>query len=118
MGLAVAVPGSQSEWRRGWGVVLAAALGVGIGGIFYHFIGVIMLPLQEAFGWSRGEIAFGLTLITLVHLATNIPLGFLVDKVGFRRIALVGTAGFSVSFSLLGLAGPSIFAWYAACPLF
>ena len=110
--------GSRQEWREGWGIVLASALGVGIGGIFYHFVGAMMHSLQEAYGWNRGDIAFGLTLITITHLFTYLPLGMLVDRFGGRVVALWGTLAFAVGFSLLGFAGPGIVSWYAACVLF
>lgn len=109
---------ARAEWREGWGIVLTAAIGVGIGGIFYPFVGAIMHGLQEAYGWSRGDIAFGVTLITITHLFTNAPMGILVDKFGSRRVALWGIWAFALSFSSLGLAGPGIGSWYIACVLF
>ncbi|MFA5494013.1 MAG: MFS transporter [Porticoccaceae bacterium] len=107
-----------AEWREGWGIVLAAAIGVGLGGIFYHFAGAIMHLLQQAYGWSRGDIAFGVTLVTATHLLTNVPMGMLVDRFGARMIAFWGIFAFAISFSLLGTAGPDILSWYAGCVLF
>jgi predicted MFS family arabinose efflux permease len=108
----------QSEWRTGWGVVLAAAIGISIGGIHTHFIGTMINPLEAAYGWSRAEIAFGLTIISFLGPLTNIMAGAAADRFGARRVALGGIAPFGVGFLLMGLAGPAIWTWYAACALF
>lgn len=115
----MAPPGKNlEEWRRGWGVVLCAALGVAIVGIYVHFIGAMIRPLQEAYGWSRGEIAFGLTLISVLSPIINMCVGFIADRVGARRVALAGILLFGVLFSAMGLAGPALWTWYAVCVLF
>ena len=108
----------RSEWRQGWGVVLAAAMGISIGGLHMHFIGTMIPSLQEAYDWSRGEIAFGLTLIMVINLVGNLVVGALADRYGMRPVALWGALLFGLGFSALGLAGPSIWAWYAACAFF
>src|SRR5690606_10579395 len=106
------------EWRRGWGVVLCSALGIAIVGIYVHFIGAMIRPLEEAYGWSRGEIAFGLTLITVISPGVNLFIGYMADRIGARRVAIVGIILFGIIFSAMGLAGPSIWSWYAICVLF
>jgi MFS family permease len=106
------------EWQRGWGVVLAAALGIAIGSIYSHFIGAMIPHLQKAYDWSRGEIAFGLTLIMGINLVASIVAGGLADRFGMRPIALCGVWLFAIGFSLLGLAGPQLWTWYAACVVF
>jgi predicted MFS family arabinose efflux permease len=109
---------ARDEWRRGWGIVLAAALGIAIGGIYSHFIGAMIPALQEAHGWSRGEIASGLTLITASYMLGSLVVGNLVDRVGMRPVALWGCGLFCGGFSLLGFAGPDISEWYLFCTLF
>lgn len=109
---------SPGEWRQGWGVVLAAAMGISIGGLHMHFIGTMIPSLQEAYDWSRGEIAFGLTLIMVINLVGNLVVGALADRYGMRPVALWGALLFGIGFSALGLAGPAISTWYAACAFF
>lgn len=118
LGTATPTLDARSEWAKGWGIVLVAAFGVALGGIHFHFIGVMIKPLQAAYGWSRGEISFGLTLISLVQIVAFIGVGILLDRIGARRVALYGCWLFAVGFSLMGLAGPSLTSWYLACGLF
>ncbi len=113
-----AISSGQGEWRRGWGVVLAAALGIALGGIHLHFIGTMIPSLQAAYDWSRGEIALGLTLIMVINLGGNLVVGALADRFGARPVALWGAWLFGIGFSLLGLAGPSIWSWYLVCAVF
>jgi MFS family permease len=44
--------------------------------------------------------------------------GMLADRFGARRVALTGLWLWGACFALLGLAGPQIWQWYAACVLF
>ncbi len=111
-------PGQRlHEWRTSWGVVLAATIGMAIGNMHVHFMGAMIKPLQEAYGWSRGEISLGLTLITAVNLLAYLSAGTLVDRLGFRRVALWGIWVFGLAFSAVGLAGPQLWTWYVACIL-
>ena len=109
---------SREEWRAGWGVVLAATLGVALATSHYHLFGVMMKPMEEAYGWSRGQLVFGLTLITGVHTFINLVVGQLVDRFGPRPIALWGSVMFGVAMCALGFAGPELWTWYAACVVF
>jgi MFS family permease len=97
---------------------LSAALGVAVFGSFLHFVGTLMQPLQEAYGWVRGDIALGLTLITVMSPFINLIVGALVDRVGARRIALCGSISFGASFAVWGLAGPALWTWYLFCVAF
>ena len=78
--------------------------------VFYGFIGCFLShatiavfcfgtfvkPLQDEFGWQRGEMSFALTVnyITIVIMAP--VLGLLIDKYGVRRVLMP-------SLTLLGL---------------
>ena len=107
-----------NEWRAGWGIVLASTVGIGIATSYFHLFGVLMQPLGEAYGWSRGQLAFGLTLITAIHLVANLLVGQLVDRIGPRPVALWGSAFFGLAMLSLGFAGPALWTWYVACAAF
>jgi MFS family permease len=109
---------ARQEWRAGWTLVLAATLGVAVCTSYVQFVGAMIKPLQEAYGWGRGEIAFGLTLITLLAPVSSLCAGALADHFGPRRLALWGSVGFGVGFCAWGLAGPSQISWYLLCLLF
>lgn len=99
-------------------MVLAAALGVGIGGIHTHLIGTMIHPFQLAYDWSRAEISLGLTVISYLTPITNLAAGAAVDRFGARATALSGAVLFGLGFLLLGSAGPALWTWYATCTLF
>lgn len=84
----------------------------------YPVIGAMVKPLGDAYGWSRGEIAFALTIYAIIHPLTNIVVGLLVDRVGARRVAIPGIFGFATGTALLGFAGGEIWTWYAGYVVF
>lgn len=100
------------EWRDGWTLVLSAAAGMFISALTAYSAGVFIVPLEQAYGWTRTQISTGQTIFNVVAVAGSPIAGMLVDRYGPRRIALPGTALFLAMFGLLGLAGPSIWSWY------
>jgi MFS family permease len=112
-------PGARlHEWKLGWAIVLSSSLGIAVYTTFLHFVGTLMGPLQDAYGWSRGEISLGLTLITTLSPPMGIIVGALADRYGARPIALVGSIGFGITFAAWGLAGPALWSWYFFAFLF
>jgi MFS family permease len=70
-----------------------------------------IVPISEDFGWSRTLTTMGLTLILLMQAASSIPIGYLVDRIGSRRLALVGMISSPLGFALLGTATGSESNW-------
>lgn len=89
------------EWKRYGFLPLVAALGYATSVIHVYSIGPFIEPLQQAFGWSRAQISFGLTISSFVSAVFCIPLGMLVDRIGPRRIGLVGVLLMTGAFALL-----------------
>ena len=58
------------EFRRGWPIVLAAFLGVGLGlsPLPFYTIGLLAPELAREFGWGIGQVIFGITVMTLATL--------------------------------------------------
>lgn len=98
---------------RPLGILLAASLAIALAGMHYAVIGAMVKPLGDAYGWSRGDIAFALTITSVILPFTNIAVGALVDRVGARMVALPGIFAFSAGTALLGLTGPELWTWYA-----
>lgn len=79
--------GRLSEWRQGWLVLLGATCSVSAAGtLFSYSSSLFVKPLETAFGWSRGEIAFGLTLVMLTVAISSPFVGALADRFGPKRI--------------------------------
>ena len=86
----------------GWAVVLAsfvASFGeVPVNG---PVIGVFIRPMQEELGWSRGTIALGFMIGSIVGALSSAIVGWLVDRYGARLVVVI--AGVLITVSLLGL---------------
>lgn len=56
-----------SEFRRGWRPLGAALAGkvFSFGTVPVYLVGVLTIPLGEAFGWSRAEVALSFTVATM-----------------------------------------------------
>jgi MFS family permease len=106
-----------SEWRRGWPLVVAGAVGMGLSSLHAGALGVLMHPLQETFGWSRAEISASILIICVCILTLGPLIGPLIDRFGARRVALTGIVGFCATLAGVGLTGPGVASWYLAWAL-
>ncbi len=59
-----------------------------IGPLIYAVFGLFMIELEAEFGWSRQDMAFGLTIYSLANAAANPPCGLLIDRFGVRRVLI------------------------------
>lgn len=102
----------SGEWARGWPIVLSGMVGVLCVNSSLGVLGVVMQPLQKAFGWSRAEISAAL-LVDCLLLTVFSPLaGLVMQRIGTRRVALVGLVVFFAAFAGVSLAGPAAWSWY------
>jgi MFS family permease len=103
-----------SEFAKGWTVVLAAAVGVGLGitGVPIYTIGLFVRPLTAGFGWSRAIVAGGITVLTVCSVLMAPLIGVLVETFGGRRVAIVSMIGLAIGFWGLSLNNGSIEAYY------
>ena len=106
-------PGS-SEFRLGWGVVLSALVGIGLGlsPVPFYTIGMLAPELHKAFGWEFGAIMGGLPIMTLGVLVASPAVGMLADRFGVRQVALISIVLFSLSFMSFALSNGSIELFY------
>ena len=100
------------------GMLFAASMAIAIGGTHFHVLGAMMKPLSESYGWSRGDIAFALTISSVIHPFTNIAMGVMADRYPVRWIVIPGIFAFSIGTALLGLVWGDIWSWYVGYALF
>jgi MFS family permease len=93
---------ARAEWRRFGSLPFAAALGYSTSVLHVYSIGAFIGPLQHEFAWSRAQISVGITVASFISALLCIPIGMLVDRVGPRRVGLVGVLVMSAAFALLG----------------
>lgn len=104
--------GAMDEWRRNWPVVLAGALGMAIGSLHAYSLGVMVIPLEEEFGWKRAQISSGLLITSTMAVMFAPFMGMAIDRLGTRIIATVGVTLFCVALALLSQASGEIISWY------
>jgi MFS family permease len=79
--------------------------------------GVLAAGLEAETGWSHSSVAYGATLISLALVVSAPIQGFLVDKVGARRLILTSAPLYGLGLIALTLAARDIRLFYLACVL-
>ena len=112
MGNAPAVDSKAAWWvLAGCGIVAM----FGVTSLYGSTFGLMMLPMQKELGWSRGDIAFSLTLMTLFGPAILPLVGWVIDHVRLRPLILWGVALQSVSLAAFGFMHGSVWVYYGLC---
>lgn len=80
----------SSEFARGWTVLLFATVGAGVGfSALGYILGPLVVPLQQEFGWGRGQITLT-SLWSSLGMALALPfMGRLLDRFGVKRVSMV-----------------------------
>src|SRR6266702_722023 len=76
----------------GWVIVAAVAIGqlASYGAAAYLF-SLLLVPMQESLGWSRGELSGAYSLSNLVLAFALVPIGMFVDRRGSGRVLMLGS---------------------------
>jgi MFS family permease len=80
-----------------WVIVFAAAMMLAISmGLLVNGLSVFFIPLEQAFGWSRGSIAL-INTVGLVGLALGgTVMGLIADRTSKRRVCIFGAIALGV----------------------
>jgi MFS family permease len=86
----------------GWRIVAVAFLThcLNVGCVFYSF-GVFFTPLIAEFGWTRAQISWGFSSVSIVGALWSPLVGRVVDRHGPRRSQLFGAVVLGTTFMLL-----------------
>lgn len=98
----------------GWWIVLAALIGAatGVSVMTAFALGPFILPFQEEFGWTRGEISTTVIFSTLAFVIVSPLFGVLLDKVGVRKLLLLSTLLMGLLIAALYTMGGNIWQLY------
>ncbi len=78
-----------------YGWVLVVTLGVTTTisyGTTYYLFGVLVVPVNHAFGWSRASLSGAYALGTVLAGLLGVPIGRVVDRHGARALMTAGSA--------------------------
>ena len=107
----------KREWRRGWSVVLAAALGYGAGPVLLlTTASVFVKPTAEATGWSTTQVLISPLLTTLFAAFSPIA-GRLADRYGARKVVAPGLVLYTIVLVVFALAPVSLYSYYGLAVL-
>ena len=87
----------------------------GVTALYGSTFGLMMLPMQKELGWSRADIAFSLTLMTLGRGYGAAAGGWLVDHVRLRPLVVLGIVLRAASLAAFALMGASVWVYYGLC---
>lgn len=94
--------GSQEAVNRRWVILLGGFLLSLMGGMSYAW-GSFVVPLTEGWGWTAAQANLPFTVMIIVFAITMIPAGWVQDKIGPRKVAMIGAVFFLVGYGLAGL---------------
>lgn len=98
------------EFRYGWPVVFASAIGIGLGmsPLPIYTLGVFAVPLSQAYGWRMDQIMLAMPIFTLGALVVSPFIGLIADKRGVRQTVLISQIAFGLVFMGFALSGGSL----------
>lgn len=104
---------AREEFARGFKTLIACSIGYGsgLGGLAYYTFGVFVLPLNDAFGWSVGQVTLGSSCLIIGTAITAPIVGSFIDRYGAYRVALISMTAVGVGFTLLTQLSGAI-AWF------
>jgi MFS family permease len=111
----IPAPDTPASWRTLAGAGVLALFGVSA--LYGSTFGLFLIPLQQTLGWSRGEIAFSLTLSTLFTPLVAPLTGWVIDKFPLRPLILTGIVLQSANFAAFSFMEGSVGVYYGLCLL-
>lgn len=107
-----------SEWRNGgWSLVLGGAAGLGTSyGLMLMTSGLFIAPLQSALGVSRTAVTI-IPVVSLMSVVLSPPTGWLVDRLGARRIGLGAMLALGACYAALTVLPATIASFYTVVAL-
>lgn len=112
----IAASPAVSGSAQGKGMLLfGATLGtfMGVTSMIAIPLGVMLVPIADAFGWSRTAVAGAFTALSLSQAVAYPIAGRIADRFGTRRTLLIGFIGVALTLLAVAAAPPVPFVFYA-----
>ncbi|MBD1586135.1 MFS transporter [Pseudomonas typographi] len=111
-----------SEFRQAWKVLILAVVGVAISinaALLYGF-GTLVVPLEQAFGWSKSELQASITFLFGGAVVSLQLVGWFNLRYGMKRVTLISllllSAGYLATTQLTASIG-SLYIAFAVLPI-
>jgi len=75
--------------------------------------GLFVKPLQEEFGWSRGELSFAITMTNIAVVIASPCIGLLIDRFSVRLILIPSLVLMSITIASMSILTANIWHFYA-----
>ena len=104
----------NNEFILGLKPLIGAMIGAGCGlsSISFYTHGAFVVSIANNTGWSRGDVQLGVSIMILMAIVTAPTVGFLVDRFGARRVALISIPLYGLSMSSFYFISTSLTAYY------
>ena len=94
---------SPADTARDFRILGVIGIGHGMSHIYYLVLPPLFLYLREAFDASYAQLGMLVAAMPLASAIVQVPIGFMVDRLGARLVLTVGLVVTSVSTALMGL---------------
>ena len=78
----------------------------------FYSLGVLVIPITQEFGWTRAEFQLALLFSTGTGVITAPLVGWLLDRVGARAMAISGLIGLAVALATASLMNGDLWMLY------
>ena len=106
------------ELRAHWPLVLTSCLGMALAAAMVIMQGVMIVPIEKEFGWTRAEISSGSLIVSVLGLLLSTAAGFAIDRIGARRIGIAVTVTMCGALMLLATTTDNIWHWWLGWTLY
>lgn len=105
---------SKGEWAASWPVPVVSAIGMAVSMLPLYSLGALIPSIQHATHWTRGQISFGPTILSIGAVLLAPLVGGAIDRFGARRVALPGLTLFCLAVAGVSLSGGIVATWWLA----
>ena len=99
----------------GWWNVATGFVGMGLSYAMFTIFafGVFVKPLEEEFGWTRGELSLAITMTNFAVVIASPCLGFIIDRFGVRRVLIPSVIMMGLTVASMALLSADLWHFYA-----
>lgn len=106
------------EWKMHWPLVGVASMGLALASAMNIMLGIMMVPIEREFGWSRAEISSGALIVSMMGVLFAPAAGYAIDRLGARRVGLAVVVLMSGAIMLMSTTTNNLWHWWFGWSLY